>query len=346
MKSDLTKKQKFLRLTYTAGLLSLVLVVALSLSAGGTLAANLFATAPGLGAADSFAVLAAQSASSANTTTIWGDLGLYPGLESSRTGPWVIGGDEYFGPGTLAETAQQDALTAYNNLAGQASDGTWSSTVTNPPPGVYTAADSPTFTGTLTLNGDYDDVWVFQISDSLTFDGDVVMEGNAQACNVFWQVDVSATIASGSNFVGTLIVGSDLTLVSGATVSGRIISLNGAITVDNNTISFPPCQASPAATQTAVAATQTAIATLPAATQTAIAATQTLQAATPTAQATATEQATEDVVNPTATPSLPDTGGDLDEPGPQIIRFSLGALGLTLILFGLFLSRRTQKTDR
>jgi len=79
------------------------------------------ATVPDLGAADSFSVLGALSASSANTTTLSGNLGLSPGLAVSRTGPWVVGGSEYFGPLTLAGTAQTDALTAFNDLVGQSS---------------------------------------------------------------------------------------------------------------------------------------------------------------------------------------------------------------------------------
>ena len=53
------------------------------------------ATAPDLGTAASFSVLGALSASSANGTTLSGDLGLSPGLEISRTGSWVVNGPEF-----------------------------------------------------------------------------------------------------------------------------------------------------------------------------------------------------------------------------------------------------------
>lgn len=237
----------------TNKVLAISVILVLMLSAAGLVYTNVLArpmglaTAPGLGAASSFSALAALAASSANTTTIAGDLGLSTNLASSRTGPWVVGGSEYFGPGTLAADARTSAQGAFGNMASQTSDGTWSLNP-NPVPGVWTAADSPTFSGTLTLTGDYSDVWVFQISDSFTFTGSVVMAGNAQACNVFWQVASAATIASGSAFTGTLIAGGDITLVSGATVSGRMLSLDGAITTDNNTISMPPCNSAPGET--------------------------------------------------------------------------------------------------
>ncbi|HZI95678.1 MAG TPA: ice-binding family protein, partial [Candidatus Paceibacterota bacterium] len=134
------------------------------------------AISPELGSAESFSVLAALSMSAAGAgTTVYGDLGLSPGLEASRTGSWNVVGTEYFGRGTLAETAQADALGAFNNLAGQDSDGGWGVNPWSPVPGVWTDASSPVFTGTITLDGDYDDVWVFQVGQDMTFSGSVIL---------------------------------------------------------------------------------------------------------------------------------------------------------------------------
>jgi LPXTG-site transpeptidase (sortase) family protein len=202
------------------------------------------AIAPTLSSLDTYSILAALSMSSANTTTLSGDLGLSPGLEVSKTGIWThTGGSEFFGVGGPSETAQADALTAFNNLAGQPSDGIWSLNPA-PVPGVWTAADSPSFSGpTLTLTGNANSVWVFQISTDFTFSGNVVLAGGAQACHVFWQVARDATIASGSNFVGTLIAQNNITSASGSTINGRLISLGGYIHMDgaNSTISGPTC---------------------------------------------------------------------------------------------------------
>jgi len=209
------------------------------------------ATAPVLGEAANFSVLAKPTMTAANPTTISGFLGLSTGL--AVTGTWLpVGHTEYLGPLTLAGTASADALKAFNNLAGQHSDGNlgaWGGAVSLLP-GVYTEAADSNFTGTLTLNGGYDDVWVFQIGNDMTFSGSVILTGNAQACHVFWQVGNDATIASGSKFIGTLIAGNDITVVSGATVNGRILSLNGALTTDNNTISGPTCATAPTTSST------------------------------------------------------------------------------------------------
>jgi len=225
--------------------LTILIVLAISLLllglSSGVSARPLAATAPPLGAVASFSVLADLSMSAAGAgTTVQHDLGLSTNLASSLTGPWTVGGSEYFGPSSPAGTAHTAAVGAFNNLAGQSSDGTWGGG-TSPGPGVWNEALDTMFTGTLTLNGDYNDIWVFQVGRDMTFSGAVVMTGNAQPCNVFWQVGRDATIASNSAFVGTLIASRDVTLVSGASVDGRIISLNSSLTTDGNNITGPTC---------------------------------------------------------------------------------------------------------
>jgi hypothetical protein len=249
-------KQKILRIS-----IIMVMLLALAVMSAGVSASPLAAYAPGLGDAYGFSALAALSASSANTTTISGNLGLSPGLDSSITGPWVIGGTQYAGPLTLAANAQSSALGAFNDLAGQGSNGTWAST--NPPAGAWTIASDQTFSGTLTLDGGYNDVWVFQIGRDLTFSGSVVMSGNAQACNVYWQVGRSATIASGSGFIGTLIASESISVVSGASVEGRVLALNGSLTTDNNTISSPRCDSAPAGSTAVPAGHTSSVSGLP-----------------------------------------------------------------------------------
>jgi len=223
-----------------------VFVIFLMLGLAGPMVAQA-ATLPPMGAAASFSVLAALSMSAAAPgTTVSGDLGLSTNVTSSRTGNWTVNGTEYFGPSSLAATANTAAVGAFNNLAGQGTNGVWSSAT--PTPGVWTIAADQTFTGTLTLNGGYNDVWVFQIGNDMTFSGSVVLTGNVQPCHVFWQIGRDATIAASSHFVGTLIASRDVTVVSGATVNGRIISLTSSLTTDGNAITGPTCAAAPLST--------------------------------------------------------------------------------------------------
>ena len=84
-------------------------------------------------------------------------------------------------------------------------------------------------------------MFVFQASSDLVTASDSVveLENGAQACNVFWQVASSATLASSSTFVGTIMALTSATLDSGATVEGRVLARNGAVTLDANTITVP-----------------------------------------------------------------------------------------------------------
>jgi len=218
----------------------------------GVTIAHAAASIPPLGTAANFSVLASLSMSSISSpTTISGNLGLSPGVASSRTGTWTVGGAEYFGDSvdpTVSANAETDALGAWNNMIAQTTSGGWGTSPWSPAPGVWTNSSSPAFTGTITLNGSYSDIWVFQISTDFTFSGSVVLAGNAQACHVFWEVARDATIASGSQFVGTLIADRDITFAGGATVNGRMLSLTSSLAMNGTATSItgPTCNAAPA----------------------------------------------------------------------------------------------------
>jgi hypothetical protein len=91
---------------------------------------------------------------------------------------------------------------------------------------------------TLTLNGTANSVWVFQVGSSLTVLGSVVLTGGAQASNVFWAVNQSATLGVGSVMVGTVMAGASISLGTGATLAGRALA-KAAVTMQSNTISQP-----------------------------------------------------------------------------------------------------------
>lgn len=74
--------------------------------------------------------------------------------------------------------------------------------------------------------------------------GSVVLQGGAQAKNVFWVMD-NATIGASTFFQGTVVAGHVITLNSGAIVQGRMLAgalglVSGAITLTgNNTVTVP-----------------------------------------------------------------------------------------------------------
>jgi hypothetical protein len=106
-------------------------------------------------------------------------------------------------------------------------------------PGVYCFDSSAQLTGTLNLVGG--GPWIFQIGSTLTTaSNSSVLVNSHDDCNgsdVFWQITSSATIGTGTQFVGNIVALTSITLTAGANVSGSALALNGAVTMDTNQVS-------------------------------------------------------------------------------------------------------------
>ena len=218
------------------------------------------ATAPPLGTAASFAVLAGSGITNTGASVIDGDIGSYPTTTITGFPPGTVGGTNHGGD-SVTQGAKTDLTTAYNNAAGQTPASTVPTELggTTLTPGVYkSAAGTFGITGTLTLNGNASAVWIFQMASTLTTGSGsrVVLTGGASPCNVFWQVGSSATLGTNSTFVGNILAYTSITLTTGATVSGRALARNGAVTLDTNTVNASVCGA-PTATAVPTAATAT-----------------------------------------------------------------------------------------
>jgi hypothetical protein len=200
-----------------------------------------------LGTAASFAVLAGSTVTNTGPSVISGDLGVSPGSAVTGFPPGTVTEGTIHAADGVATQAQADLTTAYNNAAGRPSTATISadlagSTLT---PGVYTSATSLGLSGDLTLNaeGDPNAVFVFQAGSTLTVGSGsrVLLIGGAQACNVFWQVGSSATVGSASVFAGNILALTSISMTTGATLHGRALARNGAVTLDTNRITRAAC---------------------------------------------------------------------------------------------------------
>ena len=283
-------------------------MVALALVAG-VLASGLIASAAGppavgLGTATSFAVLAGAGITNTGPTTITGDVGTFPTTTETGFGSVTIAGTNHGGD-AVTQGAKTDLVTAYNTAAGS---GPTIPVVGNLGgqtlvPGVYNSASSLGLTGALTLSGGASDVWIFQAGSTLTTasGSSVVLIGGAQSCNIFWQIGSSATIGTGSAFKGTIIALTSITVTTGATIDGRALARNGAVTLDTNTISRSTCTTAATPT-TSPAATPTAAPTVGA-------------SATPAATPTPGPSAT---AAPLATPTVAPTASPIAAAAPTV----------------------------
>lgn len=217
----------------------------LIVSATSIVQSNAFAaSAPNLGTAESFAVLAGSTITCTGAGAIIGDIGVSPGtaIVLGATPCTVTGTINPGGP--VAAHAHADAATAFTNLNAAtcttiepAVADIGGQTLT---PGVYCFPSSAAITGNLTLSGN--GVYIFKIGSTLvTAAGpgasNVVLTNGALASDVFWAVGSSATLGTDSVLKGTIIAYSSITATTNAAVDGRLLAINGAVTLDTNNIS-------------------------------------------------------------------------------------------------------------
>jgi hypothetical protein len=203
-----------------------------------------------LGTAATFGVLAGGGITNSGVTTVDGDIGTYPTTVINGGGSLTVTGTNHGGD-TVSQSAQNDLDTAYTAAA---SEGPIDQSVAalggqTLSPGVYNSASAMDLDGTLTLagGGDPNATYVFQAGTTLTAAAasQVILVGGAQSCNVFWEVGDSADIGTDSNLSGTVMASGAITVASGSSVDGRLLAMNGAVTLDTDTITTPDCGTTP-----------------------------------------------------------------------------------------------------
>src|SRR4051794_25389038 len=206
-----------------------------------------------LGTAGNFAVLGGSTVTNTGPSTLSGDLGVSAGTSITGFPPGIVTGGTIHAADAVALQAHADATAAYlmlaelpvtRDLTGQDLGGL---TLT---PGVYHFSSSAQLTGRLTFDGQgqADPLFVFQIGSTLTTASGASIDAinGADACDAYFQIGSSATLGTGTMFTGTLIAFTSDTLTTGASVDGRVIALNGAVTLDTNHISASDCSAAAA----------------------------------------------------------------------------------------------------
>ncbi len=230
------------------------------------------ASAVDLGTSAPFVVLGGSAVTNTGPSVLNGDLGVAPGTSLTGFGsPAVVNGATHDND-AVANTAQGDLTTAYNVAAGQpyspSNDLTGidlgNKTLTA---GAYHFSSSAQLTGALTLDaqGDPTAQFVFEIGSTLTTASasSVVLVNGASPCNVFWQVGSSATLDTDTAFQGNILALTDVSLNARASVLGRVLARDGAITLINNRLDNSGCRTGSTTTPTPTSTPPTSTTTSP-----------------------------------------------------------------------------------
>ena len=213
-----------------------------------------------LGSAGNFVILAKSGISTTGTTSITGDIGVSPIKESAITGFGLIkDASNQFSTSSLVTgkvyasddavptpanmtTAVSDMETAYTNAAGRTLPtatelGAGNIAGMTLAPGRYKWGTGVTIPTDVILSGGANDVWIFQIGQTLTVGNGVHinLSGGAQAKNIFWQVAGQTTFGTTCVFNGNILDQTAIVLNTGATLNGRALAQT-AVTLDDSAV--------------------------------------------------------------------------------------------------------------
>jgi hypothetical protein len=224
-----------------------------------------------LGSAANYVILASAVAAPITTTpgtSITGNLGVSPAALStiSGFGQTLHSSGQYatsslvtgkiFAADMGDQTADDltvavgDMQAAYTDAAGRLDpdhlnlgSGNLNSTTQVLTPGLYKWTSNLSITDSVTIDGlgDSNAVWIFQIQDRLTLanSAQILLSGNANAANIFWQTAEGATIGTNAHFVGTILTMTDVAMQTDASMVGRFLAQT-AVTLDSNDITVVP----------------------------------------------------------------------------------------------------------
>jgi hypothetical protein len=98
-------------------------------------------------------------------------------------------------------------------------------------PGLYKWTSPLVIPASITISGGPDDIWIFQVSQTLIMSSavNITLSGGAQAKNIFWQVAGAVTLGTTSHFEGTILGKTGINMLTGATSNGRMLAQTAVV---------------------------------------------------------------------------------------------------------------------
>jgi len=202
-----------------------------------------------LGTAQAFAVLAGQTVTNTGPSVLNDSVGVSPGSAVTGFPPGRLTAGNIHAADSVALEAQADLTTEYLRLAARPCDFNLTGQDLGGKTlkaGVYCFSAEAQLTGTLVLDAENraDAIFVFQVGSKLTTasNSSVRLIDGASSCNVFWQIGSSATLGTGSAFVGSILALTSISVMTDAALEGRALARNGSVTLDSNRIDSSVCK--------------------------------------------------------------------------------------------------------
>jgi hypothetical protein len=133
-------------------------------------------------------------------------------------------------PGILG-TAVGDMMTAYDDAAGRSiSDAARNNLAAGQlagqtlTPGVYKFTTGVVLSGDITFDGT--GVYIIQIAGTLSQAANmkIILSGDAEANQIFWQVAGAVTVGAGAHMEGILLAKTAVTFITGSSLNGRVLT--------------------------------------------------------------------------------------------------------------------------
>jgi hypothetical protein len=203
-----------------------------------------FGQTPPLGTASNFVLFNSTGAfDNTGASIVTGDIGSDIGTITGFPNPGTVVGNTFFADPTTAQAAA-DIGVLYGYLAAYPDGPVHNTTIVTETltPNCYGFGGASTLDGDLTLDaqGNPDALFIFKVNGAFatSVGAHIILINGASLCNVYWQINGQFVLGQNAVFMGNVVSAGAISLLEGASLIGRGLTTQGAITLQNNVVSL------------------------------------------------------------------------------------------------------------